>query len=93
MLSNEYVPKVCSTFGAANFCTLSIGVWFFGNCTGNFFVKTWPATVGFELIFGVIQGRAAAFADVGAFFPERKEFARERCFGGFVDDNAFLFLG
>ena len=93
MFSNEHVSKVCSAFGAAYFCAFSVWIRFFCDCTWDFFFKAWPSAVGFELVFGVVQRRAAAFADVGTFFPERKEFSREGCFSGFVDYYAFLFLG
>ena len=84
---------MCSTFSAAYFCSYSVWVVFSGNGAWNFFIKTWPSTVCFKLAFWSIKWCPAAFADVGAFFPEGKIFAGEWCFRSLIDDDTFFFFG
>jgi hypothetical protein len=92
VLAGEDVSKVGTAVSAFNFRSHPIWVRLAYDGAGNLFVKAWPATVGFKLVFGTVQFGAAAFADVGAFFPESEIFACEGHFGAFVYYDLF-FLG
>lgn len=87
------MSQVGSAVDALNFSSYTIWIRQPLNCTGDFFVETWPAAVGFKLVLRTVQFCAAAFADVGSFFPERIVLAREWHFGAFANDNLFFLWG
>ena len=76
---------------ARYFCPNTIGVRRSLNRAWNFFIEAGPTAVSLKLVFRAVQGGSAAFADVGAFFPESVVFAGEGHFGAFVDDYLFFF--
>ena len=91
VLASKDVSKVGAAVNALHLRSLTIRVRQSFNCTRDFFVEAWPAAVCFKLVFGTVQFCAAAFADVGAFFPECIVLAREGHFGAFVNYNLFFF--
>ncbi len=93
MLTCEDVPKVGAAVNALNLRSLTIWVSKPLYRTMDFFIEAWPAAVCFKLVFGAVQFCAAAFADVGAFFPECIVFACEGHFGAFVNYDLLFFRG
>jgi len=93
VLANEDVPQVGAAVDALDFRSPSIRVRQSFYCTWDFIVKTWPSTVCFKLVFRTVQFCSAAFANVGAPFPEGVVFAGEGHFGTFVNYDLLLFRG
>ena len=93
MLSRENVPKVRVAIVALYFGSFSVRVGHSFYSPWNFVIEAWPATVRFKLVLGTIKFCAAAFTDVGAFFPESVVFACEGHFRAFVNDNLLFFRG
>ena len=93
MLSRENVPKMRAAIDALYFGSFSVRVGHSFYSPWNFVIEAWPATVRFKLVLGTIKFCAAAFTDVGAFFPESVVFAGEGHFGAFVNYDLLLFGG
>lgn len=93
VLASEDVSEVGAAVGALDFRSPSIRVRKPFNCAWNLVVEAWPSAVCFKLVFRTVQFCAAAFANVGAFFPEGVVFACKGHFCAFVDYDLFLFRG
>ena len=91
VLAYKDVAKVSAAVSTLDFGSHAVGVRQPPNRARDFLVKAWPATVRLKLAFRTVQPSSAAFADVGAFFPERVILPSERHFGAFVHDNLFFF--
>ena len=93
VLSCEDVPKVGAAVDALDFCSSSVGVRKPFYCAWDFVVKAWPATIRFKFVLRTIKFCAAAFANIGAFFPKRIVFSCKGHFGAFVNYNLMFFRG
>ena len=91
VLAYKHMSEVSAAVCALNLCALAIRVRKAFDGAGDFVVEAWPPAIRLKLVFGAVKFCAAAFADVGAFFPERVILPSERHFGAFVHDNLFFF--
>ncbi len=93
VLACEDVSEVGATVGALNFCSHAVGVRFSYDGAWDFVVEAWPAAVGFKLVFRTVKFCAAAFTNVGAFFPETVVFACKGHLCAFVYYDLFFLWG
>lgn len=76
---------------ADDFRALTVRVGKAFNGAGKRIVKTRPAAVRIEFVGRFIKFRAAAFADIDAFFSVQVIFVAKRRFRTFVQNDSFFF--
>lgn len=78
------MSEVTAAISAGDFCAYAIGVERALHCTGDFIIKTRPATMRVELIFRPIQRCVALTADKHTCPVFVQQLAGKGPFGAFV---------
>lgn len=87
----EYVPQVSAAGVAKNFDATAVGVRHLFDCTGNFIVKTRPATARIEFVLRAVQRCIALAAKISTSSFEIIIFASKRPLGSFFQDDVGFF--
>ena len=80
-----------STFGTGYFSSDTVWIRASFYCSWDFFIETWPATIGIELTFRTIKLRSASSADICSSLPVVVEQPSEGQFGSFMDNYSLFF--
>ncbi len=89
--TGEDMTQVCTASGAGDLSPSAIFIGHASHFSWDLLVKGWPATMRIKFTIGSIERCIAASADIDTITPKLIILASERCFGGFVFNNA-LFL-